>query len=269
MSQQLQITGGAKVRSLEGVITGSTGILSSLPINGSNGIPQLDSNGKILVSQLPNSVMEYKGTWNVTTNTPYLVNGVGNPGDVYLVTNAATSGTSHDFGAGPITFFNGDQVIYDGSAWQRATGSSGSVTSVSVVESSSASALTITGSPITTSGTIVIVFAGTVAQYVAGDGSLITFPTLTGYVPYTGATADLNLGTKNLFANNLFEGFTSVTASGTQIVLTVASTPVYLVTGSGGQTIKLPDATTLPAGSVYSFNNNQSSGAIIVNNNSD
>jgi hypothetical protein len=52
-------------------------------------------------------------------------------------------------------------------------------------------------------------------------------------------------------------------------VLTVASAPAYLVTGSGGQTIKLPDATTLQNGVVYSFNNNQSSGAILVNNNSD
>jgi hypothetical protein len=174
MSNQLQITGGAKVRNLEGVITGSTGVLNSLPINGANGIPQLDSNGKILVSQLPNSVMEYQGTWNVATNIPYLVNGVGNAGDVYLVTGAATGGTNHNFGAGNILFYNGDQAIYDGSAWQRASGSSGTVTSVAISESSAA--LNITGSPITTSGTINIGFAGTSAQYVAGDGSLITFP---------------------------------------------------------------------------------------------
>jgi hypothetical protein len=48
----------------------------------------------------------------------------------------------------------------------------------------------------------------------------------------------------------------------------VASAASYLVTGSGGQTIKLPDATTLPNGAIYRFNNNQSSGAISVNNNS-
>ena len=208
MSNQLQITGGAKVRNLEGVITGSTGVLSSLPINGSNGIPQLDSSGKILVSQLPNSVMEYQGTWNVATNTPYLVNGVGNAGDVYLVTGAAAGGTNHNFGAGNILFYNGDQTIYDGSAWQRASGSTGTVTSVAVTESSAA--LNITGSPITTSGTINIGFAGTSAQYVAGDGSLITFPALTGYVPYTGATADVDLGTHKLSLNS--EQFASISA---------------------------------------------------------
>ena len=173
MSQQLQITGGAKVRSLEGVITGSTGVLGSLPINGSNGIPQLDVNGKILVSQLPNSVMEYLGTWDAATNTPTLANGTGNAGDVYLCNVAGTV----NFGAGPITFYVGDQVIYSGSIWQRASGATGSVTSVAVTETGDA--LTITGSPITTSGTINIGFAGTSAQYVAGDGTLVTFPTIT------------------------------------------------------------------------------------------
>jgi len=268
MSNQLQITGGAKVRSLEGVITGTSGVLSSVPYGGANGVATLDSAGKIPVSQLPNSVMEYKGTWNVATNTPYLVNGTGNAGDVYMVTGAAVGGTNHDFGSGNILFYNGDQAIYDGSAWQRASGSSGTVTSVAVTPGSGVSALSISGSPITTSGTITIDFAGTNSQYVTGSGGLTTFPSLTGFVPYTGATNDLNLGTHNLFANNLFDGFTNVAASGSQIVLTIASTPSYTITGSGGQTIKLPDATTLPNGAIFSFNNNQSSGAITINNNS-
>jgi uncharacterized protein YaiE (UPF0345 family) len=172
MSNQLVITSGAKVRSLEGVITGSTGVLNSLPINGANGIPQLDSSGKILVSQLPNSVMEYKGTWNANTNTPTLADGTGNQGDVYLCNVAGTT----NFGSGPIAFVVGDQVIYSGTIWQRASGATGTVTSVAVTESGDA--LSITGSPITTSGTINIGFAGSSAQYVAGDGSLVTFPTI-------------------------------------------------------------------------------------------
>ena len=72
----------------------------------------------------------------------------------------------------------------------------------------------------------------------------------------------------NLSANNFFEGFSSVAAAGGVTTLTAASIPSYVVTGSGGQTFQLPDATTLPIGSVFFFNNNQSSGTVVVRNNS-
>ena len=84
MSQQLQITGGAKVRSLEGVITGTSGVLSSVPLGAANGVATLDSGGKVPVSQLPSSVVTYLGTWNAATNTPTLVNGTGDAGDLYM-----------------------------------------------------------------------------------------------------------------------------------------------------------------------------------------
>ena len=90
----------------------------------------------------------------------------------------------------------------------------------------------------------------------------------TTYVPYTGATSNVNLDGHNISANAFINGFSSITASGTQVVLTVDSAPEILVSGSGGQTIKLPDATTLANGTTFTFNNNQSSGAISVNNNS-
>jgi hypothetical protein len=208
MSQQIQITGGAKVRNLEGVLTGTSGVVNALAINVPNGIPQLDGSGKILVSQLPNSVMEYKGTWDASTNTPTLVNGTGNQGDVYLCNVAGTV----NFGAGPIAFFVGDQVIYSGTIWQRASGASGTVTSVAVTESGDA--LTITGSPITTSGTINIGFAGSAGQYINGAGGLTTFPSLTGYVPYTGATGDVDLGTFNLTADVITGATGSFTSNG-------------------------------------------------------
>jgi hypothetical protein len=72
----------------------------------------------------------------------------------------------------------------------------------------------------------------------------------------------------NINANAINDGYTNTAASGTQIVLTAASVRRYTITGSGGQTIKLPDATTLVNGEIFEFDNNQSSGAITVNNNS-
>ena len=183
MSSQIQITGETKVKSLTGVLVGTSGVVSSLNIDGSLGIPQLDVNGKIIVSQLPNSVMEYKGTWDASTNTPTLVNGTGNQGDVYLCSVAGTV----NFGAGAIAFVVSDQVIYSGSIWQKASGSNGTVTSVAVTETGDS--LNITGSPITTSGTINIGFNGTNLQYINGAGDLTTFPTLSGYVTSVTGTA--------------------------------------------------------------------------------
>ena len=72
----------------------------------------------------------------------------------------------------------------------------------------------------------------------------------------------------NITTNCLFESYISQAASGTTIVLTAATAQNYQITGSGGQVIKLPDATTLPNGATFTFNNNQSSGAITVQNNS-
>ena len=90
-----------------------------------NGYASLDSGGKVPVAQLPNSIMEYLGTWDASTNTPTLANGTGNAGDVYICSVAGTV----NFGAGPITFAAGDWVVYSGSIWQKSINSN-SVASV-------------------------------------------------------------------------------------------------------------------------------------------
>lgn len=84
-----------------------------------NGVATLDSGGKVPVAQLPNSVMEYLGTWAASTNTPTLSDGVGNAGDVYIASDAGTV----DFGSGGITFATGDWVIYNGATWEKSVNS--------------------------------------------------------------------------------------------------------------------------------------------------
>jgi hypothetical protein len=64
------------------------------------------------------------------------------------------------------------------------------------------SAFAVSNSPLTSNGTIAVTGAGTSAQYVRGDGSLATFPSLTGFVPYTGATTNVDLGTHRILAQN-------------------------------------------------------------------
>lgn len=69
----------------------------------------------------------------------------------------------------------GSNLTLSGGVLSATGGGTGSVTSVAITESGDS--LVITGSPITTSGTINIGFAGTGAQYIKGDGTLATFPT--------------------------------------------------------------------------------------------
>jgi hypothetical protein len=266
MANQIVVSAGAKVRNLQDVIIGTSGVLTSLGFDVANGVPRLDVNGKILVSQLPNSVMEYKGTWNAATNTPTLVNGTGNQGDVYLCNVAGTV----DFGAGAIAFVVGDQVIYSGSIWQRASGATGTVTSVAVTESGDS--LNITGSPITTSGTINIGFNGTNLQYVNGAGNLTTFPILTGYVPYTGATANLDLGTFDLTTDIVNLNQLKAIGSGGLNIYSNSGTHIALMGGGGGAGTTLyggliaTTASFASSGGSDTFAINHSSGAGIALN---
>ena len=63
---------------------------------------------------------------------------------------------------------------YDGSSWQTVGTSGGSVTSVAL---SMPAAFSVSGSPITTSGTFTVTGAGTSSQVILGDGSLGTYTT--------------------------------------------------------------------------------------------
>ena len=47
-----------------------------------NGYAGLDSGGKAPVAQLPSTIMEYRGAWDVAANSPTLADGTGANGDV-------------------------------------------------------------------------------------------------------------------------------------------------------------------------------------------
>ena len=80
-----------------------------------NGYASLDSGGKVPVTQLPNAIMEYQGTWNASTNSPALEDGKGSAGDVYRVSVAG----ERNLGSGTISFEVGDYAVYNGSVWEK------------------------------------------------------------------------------------------------------------------------------------------------------
>jgi len=84
-----------------------------------NGVATLDAGGKIPSSQLPSSIMDYKGNHNVSTNSPTLIDGTGDTGDVYKV----SVGGTRDYGSGSQTFVAGDWLVYNGTIWELSVNS--------------------------------------------------------------------------------------------------------------------------------------------------
>lgn len=73
------------------------------------------------VSSVINAIgaLNYKGTWNASTNTPTLTSGVGTKGDYYVVSVAGTTDLDgNDF------WGVGDWAVFNGTVWQRVEGGS-------------------------------------------------------------------------------------------------------------------------------------------------
>jgi hypothetical protein len=193
--------------------------------------------------------------FDTTLNIPYFYNGSAWKGVQEVLvsaTNIKTINGTTILGSGDLTVGGGITTLntLTASTQTFAVGSSGTD-------------FTITSA--TSTHTFNLPTASASARGLLSSANWTTFNNKVGY---TGATADLNLGVYNLIVNNVYTGFSSVAASGTLITLTTSTASRYAITGSGGQIIKLPNATTLPNGAQFFFDNNQSSGAITINNNS-
>lgn len=155
-------------------------------LGANSGIATLDSGGKIPVAQLPNSVMEFQGTWNATTNSPTLADGTGNTGDVYRVNVAGTQ----NLGSGSQTFVVGDWVVYNGTIWQLAhagadavlsvNGASGVVT-VNAINQLTGDVTATAASGSQSKATTVAAIQGTTVSGTTGTGNVVfaSSPTLT------------------------------------------------------------------------------------------
>lgn len=79
-----------------------------------NGVASLDSGGKVPLAQISDAVLgqvEYKGTWNASTNSPTLPTTPAKKGDYYVVSTAGTR-----FG---LSFAVGDWCISNGTTWEK------------------------------------------------------------------------------------------------------------------------------------------------------
>lgn len=89
----------------------------------------------------------------------------------------------------------------------------------------------------------------------------------TGVTASSGANSVmLRDANQNVTINRLNQSSTSTAAAGGTTTLTAASTFSQILTGTGNQTFKLPDATTLTQTTTFEFNNNATGTLTIVDN---
>jgi hypothetical protein len=193
-----------------------------------NGYASLDSGGKVPVTQLPSSIMEYQGVWNASTNTPTLANGTGSTGDVYRVSVAGTALT--------IAFEVGDYAIYNGTTWEK-----------SDTTDAVASVAGKTGIVTLTSSDVGLGNVSNVAAATAATASSIAQRDASG----------------NLTADNFHVGFTTTATSAGTTTLTIDSFGIQEFTGTQTHTVVLPTTSSVPAGAQYRILNN-STGAVAV-----
>lgn len=93
----------------------SVGAMAASARGEHGGVAPLDLSGKVPLEYLNVSGLTPLGVWDAETNTPELVDGLGENGDFY---KSSSNGTQ-TFGGDSLTFGVGDWVIYAGGVWNK------------------------------------------------------------------------------------------------------------------------------------------------------
>ena len=216
-------TGSAAQPTFRSLVVGDLSFAGS-----ANGVATLDGGGKVPLSQLPSTLMEFKGNWNPNTNTPTLVDGTGTTGFTYWV-SAADAGTVSGLTDPSMTNFNiGDLVIYNGTKWVLTTPAAG-VSFVNGAQGSvTLSMASANGFAGTYSGTALTVTTTLTTPVVAANGTALIAATTTG----SGSTVVLATS-PTLVTPNLGTPSTLVLTNATGLVLTSGVTGILPIANGG------------------------------------
>jgi hypothetical protein len=167
------------------------------------------------VSSFSSSIgaLNYKGTWNASTNTPTLVSSVGTKGDYYVVSVAGNTNLD-----GTTLWGVGDMAVFNGSIWQKTDGGDTSIVTDLTVT-------TLTG------------------YMYANNTSPATASTTIPVASVTGAVAN----TVNVLAGGLLSGGGALTSN---VTISLTSVPSGNVAGLGTMATQNANAVAITGGSV-------------------
>ena len=170
-------------------------------------------------SSFANSIgaLNYKGTWNASTNTPTLVSSVGTKGDYYVVSVAGTTNLD-----GTTLWGVGDLAAFNGTIWQKIDGGdTGLFTSITV--------------------------AGLTGYMYANNNTPVTASTTIPVASVTGAVPN----TVNVLASGLLTGGGALTGN---VTVGLTSVPVANVPGAVQNTVNVLTSGLLSGGGALTGN---------------
>lgn len=159
------------------------------------------------VNSVTNAIgaLNYKGTWDASTNTPTLVSSVGTKGDYYVVSVAGNTNLN-----GETLWGVGDWAVFNGSIWQKVDGGDTSTVNSLTVTSLTGYMYANNSSPVTASTTIpnsglanssatvgntVVTLGSTVTSI--GNLTLANVTVTSGSIPNTAITGLGTMATQN------------------------------------------------------------------------
>jgi hypothetical protein len=142
------------------------------------------------VSSITNAIgaLNYKGTWNASTNSPTLASGVGTKGDYYVVSVAGSTNLD-----GETLWGVGDWAVYNGSAWQKVEG--GNTINATTVSASTSVTTPVIQATSSAGGTLKNNGGTAQLQWGSGGGSNLSLEVATNINPANAAVAISPTGT--------------------------------------------------------------------------
>lgn len=262
--------GGAPVQSVAGrtgavVLSAAdvSGVVASTEKGVANGVATLGADGKLSTTQIPSSLvgsLNYQGTWNASTNTPTIANGVGTKGFYYKVSVAGTTNID-----GTNSWRVGDMIVFNGTTWDSIDG--GGSTEVSTVAGRTGAVVLsqsdITGLKTTDSPTFAAVTATTFTGNLTGNATNVTGTVAIGNGG-TGATtasqALINLGAYPATNPNNY-----IAASGAPVQSVAGRTGAVTLSQADITGLKTSDSPTFAAVTAGTFNGLASQSSSDVN----